>query len=93
MYLLAALALPMLVVTPIPIFSGAPLYGYYASVPRVWGLTALEDERAGWVLMGLVDALAYGIAFFVVLGRMLAYDERSAEPRERIGARSGGPGQ
>lgn len=71
LYVLAALILPGVFIMPIPLLVREPLYPYYASVPRLFGVTAIEDQDTAWVAMALGDALVYGVALFGLFGRML----------------------
>ena len=44
------------------------LYPFYASAPRLFGLTALADQRLGglimWVPAGLIPVLVFTVVFF-----------------------------
>jgi len=64
-------------------FSTSPLYDYYVSRPRLWGLSATEDQNLGGVLMSAEQALVFlaAIGYFVL---QLMPEE------ERPGARSEG---
>lgn len=60
-------------------FASAPIYPYYAALPRLWGISAITDQQVGglimWVGGGLVltgQAVLAFFAFFVA-------DERAAE--------------
>lgn len=44
-------------------FAPVPLYPTYADAPRIWGISALEDQQAGGIIMHLGSFLAYGWAF------------------------------
>jgi cytochrome c oxidase assembly factor CtaG/ferredoxin len=52
-------------------FSGTVLYGHYAEVPRVAGLSALEDQAAAGVLMWVPGSLAFLAPLFVIGIRLL----------------------
>jgi cytochrome c oxidase assembly factor CtaG len=53
--------------------SDTVLYQWYAVAPRTWGLSALDDQKIGglmmWVPGGLYLAGAIGIVFFLWAGR------------------------
>ena len=48
-------------------FSTTPFYDFYAEAPRLWGLSAEEDQNLGGVLMSAEQALVFlgAIAYFV----------------------------
>lgn len=60
--------MPMTIVAALVTGAEAPLYGFYASAPRITSLDPLEDQRLGglimWVPAGLVPLLAFTAVFF-----------------------------
>jgi hypothetical protein len=60
-------------------------------VPRLWGLSPLEDQTAGWALMGLIDGLVYGSAFLLLFAKMLDHEERMTRLREPLERRDRRP--
>jgi len=89
-YVIAAVVPTMLPVMSIVLFAREVFYPHYTTVPRLWGLTPLEDQSAGWALMGLAEGLIYMMAFLLLFHRMLEYEERMTRLREAIDARLGG---
>jgi cytochrome c oxidase assembly factor CtaG len=67
MLYLFLLAIPMTALSAILTFSSAPLYLFYVHAPRLFGLSALDDQRLGallmWVPAHMVLFLAFGITF------------------------------
>lgn len=65
---LFALGLPMTVVAAMITGAEEVLYPHYAGAPRVFGLTPLEDQRLGglimWVPGGLIPLVAFSVVFF-----------------------------
>jgi cytochrome c oxidase assembly factor CtaG/polyferredoxin len=61
-------------------FSDRLLYPYYAQVPRLGGLTALQDESAAGLIMWIPGSIAYLAPLFVIGVRMLG-GRRMALPR------------
>jgi cytochrome c oxidase assembly factor CtaG len=57
-------------------FSDAPLYPHYADMPRLGGLSALEDQAAAGVLMWVPGSIAYLVPLFAVGLRLLYTEER-----------------
>jgi putative membrane protein len=49
-------------------FSQTPVYSFYEKAPRIWGLTAVEDQQWGALVMKLIGSLILwafiGVAFF-----------------------------
>jgi putative membrane protein len=58
------------------------LYPFYAAAPRLWGLTALADQRLGglimWVPAGLIPLVAFTVVFF----RWAAVEADEPDPRD-----------
>jgi putative membrane protein len=59
-------------------------YEHYATVPRIWGLTALEDQNVGGAMMMLEQSVVLLIAFVVLFVRMLGQSETEQRRRERL---------
>jgi cytochrome c oxidase assembly factor CtaG len=56
------------------------VYGYYADAPRVWGISALTDQRIAGAVMSLGEAVVFVLAFGIFFFRFLAEEEREAAP-------------
>jgi len=65
---LFAFGVPMTVVAAFVTGAERVLYPFYAAAPRVFALSALEDQRLGgvvmWVPAGLIPLLAFTVVFF-----------------------------
>jgi putative membrane protein len=57
-------------------FSSEPIYRYYLDVPRPWGLTMMQDQMLGGVIMWIPGSMMFLIAVLVIVARMLAQQER-----------------
>jgi cytochrome c oxidase assembly factor CtaG len=53
-------------------FSNKVLYPYYAEVPRLAGLSALEDQAAAGVLMWVPGSVAFLVPLFAIAVRLLS---------------------
>ena len=42
------------------------LYDYYEGVPRIWGLSAVDDQNAGGAIMMVEQSLTFVIALVVL---------------------------
>ena len=62
-------------------FSPDALYSTYEDAPRTWGLTAIEDQNVGGLVMMVEQSLVLVAAFAVFFARML--DRSEAEQRRR----------
>ena len=53
-----------------------PAYGFYAAAPRLWGLTALEDQQLGGITMGAEQAVVFFAFFTWLVLRFFAEQDR-----------------
>jgi cytochrome c oxidase assembly factor CtaG len=67
-------------------FSPDVLYDHYRHVPRMWGLTALDDQSIAGLIMAIEDSILMIIALFAVFTRMLTEAEQEDQRAERYGA-------
>ena len=69
MLYLFLIGIPMQVVAAMISLSKTVLYQWYAAAPRTWGISAVDDQQIGglmmWVPGGLYLAGAIGVLFFV----------------------------
>lgn len=70
------LGIPMSVVGALITLSDGVLYPFYASAPRVWGLSPLVDQQIGGLLMWVPGGLVLWLAMTVVWFRWAAREER-----------------
>jgi ferredoxin len=52
-------------------FSDWPIYGYYDEMPRIGGLSAVEDQSAAGAIMWVPGSLAYLVPLFLLSLRLL----------------------
>ena len=71
------MSIPMSIVSVYIVYAGTILYPAYASAPRILGLSPLEDQRVGglimWIPGGLFFVLLMSVIFFKWAAR---YDEK-----------------
>ena len=65
-------------------WSGSLLYDHYGELPRVWGLSAVDDQPAGGAIMMVEQSLTFVIALAVLFARMLTQSEIDERRRERL---------
>ena len=60
------LSVPMMVVAAFITYAGHLLYPWYSMAPRVWGLSPLNDQVTGGVIMWVPGTAAYWVAITLV---------------------------
>jgi putative membrane protein len=65
-------------------WSSSAIYGYYEHVPRIWGLSPVEDQNAGGAIMMVEQSLTFVIALAALFVRALARSEAEERRRERL---------
>jgi putative membrane protein len=70
-----ALLIGMAIANAIPgaiiALSPAVIYDYYLAVPRLWGVSAHQDQMIGGILMWIPGTMMYLLAALIILGRLL----------------------
>jgi putative membrane protein len=74
-YVLAAVP-PNMAAGAVIAFSGQPIYPYYAGVPRLWGLTVMQDQMLGGIIMWIPGSMMYILAALVLISRWLQAEEQ-----------------
>jgi cytochrome c oxidase assembly factor CtaG len=64
-------------------FSSRPLYPYYANGPRIWGISALDDQVSAGVLMWVPGSVAFLLPFFVITARLMYGSRPTRAPLEK----------
>lgn len=68
-------------------FSGVVLYPYYLGVPRLWGISATDDQIVAGVLMWVPGSIAYSIPLIWIGARLLYGDDKVRRRRQETGRR------
>jgi putative membrane protein len=76
-YLLAALAQNEILGIIIA-FARQPLYAYYTTVPRLWGISVMEDQALGGAFMWVPGGMMYALAAVALLARYLDVEEKAS---------------
>jgi putative membrane protein len=63
-----------------------PLYPYYETTPRIWGLSPVEDQNVGGVIMMVEQSMTLVLVLVVLFVRMLSQSEEEERRRERLEA-------
>ena len=70
--------LPMQLLGAIITFADDPLYPWYAAAPRTWGLSVLDDQKVGGLLMWIPGNLWIWGAMSVLFFRWAAQERRAS---------------
>jgi putative membrane protein len=65
-------------------WSTTVLYDHYETVPRIWGLSAVEDQNIGGAIMMVEQSLTFVLVLVAVFVGMLASSEAEQRRRERL---------
>ncbi len=66
-------------------FAPDTIYGFYVDAPRVWGLSAGDDQAVAGAIMAVEQSVVMGIALAYLFVRALAESEKEDERAERFG--------
>jgi putative membrane protein len=72
------LGTPMMAVAALIVFAHAPLYEWYALAPRFNGMSALEDQKLGGLIMWVPGGLFFWVIMSAVFFRWSARESRDA---------------
>jgi putative membrane protein len=70
-------------------FAPDTLYAFYEHGPRVWGLTATDDQALAGAIMAIEQSVVMGIALAYLFVKALAESEREDEREEKYGPAAG----
>jgi putative membrane protein len=79
MLYLFLISTPMMAVAAAIVFAGQPLYEWYALAPRLWGLSALEDQKMGALIMWIPGSLFWWGVMSVVYFRWASREGRGEQ--------------
>jgi len=65
-------------------WSTTVVFTYYERVPRIWGLSAVDDQNAGGALMLVEQSIVLLTALAILFVRFLAQSEEEERRRERL---------
>jgi putative membrane protein len=65
-------------------WSTTALYPYYEHTPRIWGLSPVEDQNIGGVVMMAEQSLTLVLVMVVLFVQMLSRSEEEQRRRERL---------
>ncbi|HKP20818.1 MAG TPA: cytochrome c oxidase assembly protein, partial [Thermoleophilaceae bacterium] len=65
-------------------WSSTAFYPFYEDVPRIWNLTAVEDQNVAGVIMMVEQSMTLVLVLVWVFVRMLVRSEEDERRRERL---------
>ena len=65
-------------------WSSTPLYPYYETTPRIWGLSPIEDQNVGGVIMMVEQSFTLVLVIVALFVAMLSRSEEEERRRERL---------
>jgi putative membrane protein len=60
------------------IFASRPLYSFYETTPRLWGLSPVRDQNLGGILMNGEQTLVFLLAIGYYVWRLLDYEQSTS---------------
>ena len=64
-------------------FTTTVFYTYYETVPRLWGIDPLADQRIGGIIMWVPGSMMFIVAALILAGQMVSGPKPAAPPRRR----------
>ncbi len=86
------LALPMMVLSSLISLSDHVLYPFYASAPRIFGITPLEDQQIGGLIMWVPGTAVLWVGITVAFFKWSARQDGAGEPPPEAAAPARPPG-
>lgn len=72
---------PMVVLGALLTFAAAPLYAPYVEAPRIWGLSSLQDQLLGGLIMWFPTNIPYVLGLTICFFQWLGEQERTERAR------------
>lgn len=64
-------------------FAQEPIYSFYNDMPRLWGMSVLDDQRLSGVIMWVPGSMMYLIAALVLIFLILSGEGKKPVPQEK----------
>lgn len=74
-FILAAIP-PNMALGVVLAFSPGVIYSYYSDMPRLWGISALDDQRISGIIMWIIGSMMQFMAAFVLVFLILSGEGR-----------------
>lgn len=63
-------------------FSQQPIYTYYSDMPRLWGISVLDDQRLSGIIMWIPGSMMYFMAALALIFMILSGEGRKSAPED-----------
>lgn len=64
-------------------FTPTPIYSFYSDMPRLWGISVLDDQRYSGIIMWIPGSMMYFMAALALLFLILSGEERKPVPEDK----------
>ncbi len=63
-------------------FVDYPVYSYFETVPRIFGMSVMQDQKMAGIIMWIPSSMMYLVGVIVLLGQLLSHSpvQRAAQP-------------
>jgi len=82
--LLLATAAANMITGVVIAMANAPLYPYYTGVPRLWGISVMQDQVLSGIIMWIPGTMMYLLAAVIIIIRLLNRLETQAVRERRV---------
>jgi hypothetical protein len=65
-------------------FASRPLYSFYETTPRLWGLSPVHDQNLGGILMNAEQTIIFLVAIGLYVWRLLDEEHVSGADRSPV---------
>ena len=63
-------------------FSQQPIYSFYSDMPRLWGISVLDDQRLSGIIMWIPGSMMYFMIALALIFMILSGEGRKPAPKE-----------
>jgi cytochrome c oxidase assembly factor CtaG len=64
-------------------FSQQPIYSYYSDMPRLWGISVLDDQRLSGIIMWIPGSMMYFMVALALIFMILSGEGRKPIPADK----------
>ena len=64
-------------------FAQEPIYSFYSDMPRLWGISVLDDQRISGIIMWIPGSMMYFLAALTLLFLILSGEEKKPLPQDK----------
>ena len=82
-FILAAIP-PTMALGIVLAFSPEPVYGFYSDMPRLWGISVLDDQRISGIIMWIPGSMMHFMSALAIIFLILTGEGRKPERKEKV---------